>query len=317
MERTKKVAYLLCAIFLCAVIIFFTEAAPLRAAGAFKIPPDVQRIMDVGPRTPAETALLEAASLRLHQLVKNNRPKVIKCGLGIAGDVYSYWNSYTPQEKDFILSTAQRPQLDTSIVSPSGRFRIHYDTAGSDAPDPTDNNHNGIPDYIDAVAQICDSSYNEEISILKYSSPPGDGNRGGDSLYDIYVSDLFDLNGRYYGLTWPDYDDTTDPGDTIHPHLSSSIDIDNTFGADKGYPTSGVDAARVTLAHEFFHVIQIGDYGIWKAPFVDECDASGRFANRYFFEMSTVWMETVVYPGIPDYLQYLPWLFANITPDFQ
>jgi hypothetical protein len=49
---------------------------------------------------------------------------------------------------------------------------------------------------------------------------------------------------------------------------------------------------RVTAAHELFHAIQIGSYGIW--------NSSPNF-DFYFYELSSVWMEDAVFTWINDY----------------
>ena len=54
----------------------------------------------------------------------------------------------------------------------------------------------------------------------------------------------------------------------------------------------GIPSLRVTLAHEFHHAIQIGSYGYWTN-------------DVWFHEITSVWMEDVVYHGENDYLNYL------------
>ena len=59
-----------------------------------------------------------------------------------------------------------RPEKDTYAISPSGHFYIHYDTTDADngvPPDLTDNNGNGIPDYVDEVSdcRFGSSSFSE------------------------------------------------------------------------------------------------------------------------------------------------------------
>jgi hypothetical protein len=62
---------------------------------------------------------------------------------------------------------------------------------------------------------------------------------------------------------------------------------------------------RVTIAHEFHHAIQMGAYGYWTN-------------DAYFYEMTSTWMEDVVYPDVDDYLNYLSssWPYSHfVVPD--
>jgi hypothetical protein len=314
MERTKKIRTFFYSFIFCAVPLALAGTGTAFAKNDAVLPPAVQEALSRAVLTPAEKAFLHVAALQ-YDIPGYTRPKnqILKCGMGEMAAVRIYWNSYSPDEKKILFAIIQRPPLDTSIVSPLGKFRIHYDTSNTD---PFHSTNASDQDYINNVAIIADSCYNYEITTLGYPTPHSDGNLGGDSLYDIYVYDLYDQG--YYGFSNPDTNDQLNPGDTLHPRYTAWFAIDNSYGIDKFlYTTHGLDGARVTIAHEFFHVIQMEDYGIWLTPFVDAADATGNIPNRYFYEMSSVWMETVVYPGIPDYFQYIPWLFTNITDYLQ
>jgi len=50
---------------------------------------------------------------------------------------------------------------------------------------------------------------------------------------------------------------------------------------------------RVTLAHEFFHAIQVGSIGIWR---------TATKSDFYFYELSSTWMEDVVFDDVNDYV---------------
>ena len=56
------------------------------------------------------------------------------------------------QERD------DRPDLEIYYESPSGHFWIHYDLNTDNAPDLTDLDINGTPDYIEQVALAADSA---------------------------------------------------------------------------------------------------------------------------------------------------------------
>ena len=166
-----------------------------------------------------------------------------------------------------------------SLLTPSGHFRVHYDTEGRNAVEPDDNDGNGVPDYIDLAATVLDSTWVLEVEQLGYDPPPSDNGRGGGDEYDIYI---VELSGSFYGFTHPDATAAT---------TASYIRIDNNFTDQRYQQTRGLDALRVTIAHEFHHAIQFGYY------------AHG--AGSWWQESTSTWMEEVAYPHIDDYLQYL------------
>ena len=180
----------------------------------------------------------------------------------------------------------RRPDVQHNILSPSGRFRVHYDTEGRHAVSPTDDDANGIPDYIDLTMAVLDSVWILEIEQLGYNPPPSDNGLGGGDEYDAYV---IELNGGYYGYAYP----ASNIAETTHSYL----EIDNNF-TDPGYKqTRGLDALRVTIAHEFHHAIQFGYYA--------------KFDGSWWQESTSTWMEEVAYPHIDDYLQYLTYFLSE------
>ena len=180
----------------------------------------------------------------------------------------------------------RRPDVQHNLLSPSKRFRVHYDTQGVNAVSPTDEDANNIPDYIDLTMAVLDSIWVLEIEQLGYNPPPSDNGLGGGDEYDAYV---VELNGSYYGFAYPQ----TAGAITTHSYL----EIDNDF-TDPGYKqTRGLDALRVTIAHEFHHAIQFGYYA--------------KFDGSWWQESTSTWMEEVAYPHIDDYLQYLTYFLSE------
>ena len=178
----------------------------------------------------------------------------------------------------------RRTDAQHNLLSPSGRFRIHYDTEGRHAVSPRDDDANGIPDYIDLALVVLDSTWVLEVEQLGYNPPPSDNGLGGGDEYDVYV---IDIGGSYYGYAYPET-----AGATTYSHL----EIDNNF-TDPGYKqTRGLDALRVTIAHEFHHAIQFGYYA--------------KFDGSWWQESTSNWMEEVAYPHIDDYLQYLTYFLG-------
>ena len=180
----------------------------------------------------------------------------------------------------------RRPDVQHNLLSPSGRFRVHYDTEGRHAVALTDDDANGIPDYIDLTMAVLDSIWVLEIDQLGYNPPPSDKGLGGGDEYDAYV---IELGGSYYGYAYPEVAGATT--------TSSYLEVDNNF-TDLGYrQTRGLDALRVTIAHEFHHAIQFGYYAT--------------FDGSWWQESTSTWMEEVAYPHVDDYLQYLTYFLGE------
>ncbi|MYK41437.1 MAG: hypothetical protein F4049_14625 [Gemmatimonadetes bacterium] len=211
-------------------------------------------------------------------------PSALRCGtpyLLQAMDAASELSTETQR-----LKLVQRRSTQHSLLTPSGHFRVHYDTEGSDAVDPTDDDANGIPDYIDLAATVLDSTWELEVEQLGYNPPPSDNGLGGGEEYDVYV---IDLGHGGCGFSTPVYGCAYRGSSNAVTH--SHLEIDNNFTDPSYVQTRGLDTLRVTIAHEFHHAIQFGYYA--------ERDGS------WWQESTSTWMEEVAYPHIDDYLQYL------------
>jgi hypothetical protein len=90
------------------------------------------------------------------------------------------------------------------------------------------------------ILGYAEDAYAAEIGTYGFPAPPSDGVLGGDSRIDIYVTDEDSSATGTLGVTWPDGGP---------PSTTASINID---------APAGISPA--TVAHEFFHVIQVG---IW------------------------------------------------------
>ncbi|HAL56648.1 MAG TPA: hypothetical protein DCP63_09270 [Bacteroidetes bacterium] len=213
-----------------------------------------------------------------------------KCGTSLLVAAFARWQQLEPMAKVQIARSLQRPGRHKSKLSPAGFFRIHYDTTGAHKPALL--NPGGNPalieksheQYIDSVAAVLDYCRRVEVEILGYSAPPTDLQQGGGDEYDVYVSDL---GTGVFGNTW------WTPGDLIestpNQRFATYMEIDNDY---LGHRTPGLLGLKVTVAHEFLHAIQVGSYGIWQeVPNFD----------FYFYELSSSWMEDVVYDFINDY----------------
>jgi hypothetical protein len=207
-----------------------------------------------------------------------------KCGLPVISAALHDRDRLTVVERQALQTLLARDSLQKSIVA--GNFRIHYDTVGVNAPamlDPV--SHQRIEgtynQFADSVGAIINHVYEFEIDTLGYLPPPSDGGAGGDSKYDIYVIDF----GNQYGETVPEQ--SLGGG-----RWTTYIRIDNDFIFVNPNNNKGLPALRVTLAHEFHHAIQLGRYGYWTG-------------DVYYYEITSVWMEDVVYTDVNDYYEYI------------
>jgi hypothetical protein len=211
-----------------------------------------------------------------------------KCGFTTIADAKKHFNYFTIEQQNRIQKILSRPDKQTSIVSPSGYFRIHYDTTGSSTPNYFIGEENNIQLSVDSLAIAFDSSYNFEVNILGYDPPPSDDGDGGDDLYDVYISYL---GTGMYGLT-----DWVVGNNGNKSFIEVDCRMDNF--------TKGIHAARATAAHEFHHAIQVGTYS-------DNLDGNSENGNRFYFELTSTAMEEFVYDSVNDYYGYLYGYFNN------
>ena len=197
------------------------------------------------------------------------------------------------------------PDLPYQVQSPSGTFLIHYAKSGVDAVDTTDMNRNSIPDYIDSVSFYFECAHNKEVAEMGFPEPPSDNGFGGSNAYDVFVVD-FSKSGLY-GLTTVVINL---PNSNPNHHFSSTyIEVDNNYSrndkSNSGNPsfnTFGIDALKITAAHEYHHAIQLGNYGINDNEY-----------DLMMYEMFSTWLEYYLYPDVKDYLFYVKDAFNKPT----
>ncbi len=91
-----------------------------------------------------------------------------KCGLDIINRIKLNFDRFNSEQQEKISLLLSRPVLQTSIVSPSGFFRIHYDQTGPNAP--AYNTGWSVEQNAAEVANSLDSVYRFQIYYLDY--PP-------------------------------------------------------------------------------------------------------------------------------------------------
>lgn len=215
------------------------------------------------------------------EVIVDSDPSYKKCGLGLVEQVKNNFSAFSIEQQTVLSTLLQRPTLSNSIVSKSGFFRIHYTNSGTDA----------IMYDVDLLAAALDSAYNFEVNYLGYPAPPSDGSAGGDNKYDVYILNLGNLYGQ-----------TTSESNVGSTSWTSFLEMDNDFA---GFYTTGINAARVTAAHEFHHAIQVGSY----APL--NSNSSIRGNDLFFYELTSTSMEEFVFNTVNDYYGYMNDYFRN------
>ena len=209
--------------------------------------------------------------------------KVEKCGTGTIMELTLNWDILTKDEKSFFSQYIHaRPSLEYSLISPSGFFKIHYDLTRYDKVPSEDLNENGIPDYVEEAALALEKSKSLYVDTLGFLPPYSDKGIEGPE-FDIYLRNLSTI----YGQTF------------FPPNIY--IEIENDLEEDIFY-TNGIEALKVTCAHELHHAVQFS-YII-------------RSQDFFFYETTATLMEDMVFDEINDYYQYLPNFFGSTQTPF-
>ncbi len=142
-----------------------------------------------------------------------------------------------------------------------------------------DKDGTGVPDRVEQVAQYAETSWDEQIGDLGMPSPLDDQ----DTVYVILDDRNMYLTPGSLGVT------------SVFPNGDIYMAVD---------PTLSQDLMKVTVAHEFMHVIQFGYQGYFV----------GYDQDINFAESIAVWAEEYVYDEVNDYLGYLQYYFDD--PDY-
>ncbi len=212
------------------------------------------------------------------------------CATAALVEIRSSWDQLSPETQQTYLAAFSRQATGLEYVSPSGFFRLHFDTAAaiSDAVSPEDLDSNGIPDFVEQCASYLDSTLDYHQS-FGWLLPPSDQGLGGDTLYDVYFKEM-----NLYGYAVPEGPGPASWGDA-YSYLVLNNDFEGFLPNDD--PEGDVaGAAKVTCAHEFHHAVQFAydsDDDVW------------------FMEMDATASEDLIFDLTNDNYQYLPGFFSS------
>jgi len=171
--------------------------------------------------------------------------------------------------KKIILSNAKHNYL-------TKHFTIYW---GDKNPATTlwaDYNEDGIPDFITSTASILEHVWDKEINGFGFNPPEFEH-------INVYVSDTgLYINGKELTLEDNICGYAVYNGDEEYIIINATPPV--------SYGTSSMEMLKITLAHEFFHLIQYG----YCLNFTK--------INTWLYEGMAVLMEHLVYPEITDYV---------------
>lgn len=176
-------------------------------------------------------------------------------------------------------------------------FCVHWVAEGIDAPSLADANGDGVPNFVEEVLRVAEHVHSIENGKLGWREPKSDGREGGgNGKTDIYLSQI---GGELFGYAAPDRGQAS-KAHRIPRQLHGYLVLDNDYSPFEFPGTNPSQDLKVTLAHEYNHILQFG------------YDA---FQDPWFAESSATWMEDQVYNGINDYLRYVRrWVKRWETP---
>ncbi|MEW5873945.1 MAG: MXAN_6640 family putative metalloprotease [Candidatus Zixiibacteriota bacterium] len=235
----------------------------------------------------------------------------VKCGTPLAYEIRMAWPNLSAGARERlseIVQLAERPQLDEfyDVDTPEGDFRIHYTRTGTHAIDMSFGVGEGnVPVYVLKCAAYIDTTVRVEITELGYRFPVSDqlGNGEEDPRYDVY---FLNLGPGFYGLTVSEA--IVRPGGT-GPYLSTSyLQLNSDYKRIFGYSDRPFDAMAVTVAHEFNHAVQ-WSYDAAEAELREPPGGGDSEFYPWFFELTSTYLEDVVFDYVNDYQLYLPAFF--------
>lgn len=200
---------------------------------------------------------------------------------------------------DRMARPAQAAQSRPTLSGPesthgTSNFLIHYTHSGIDAVPMGDRDNSGTPDWVEEVGRVMEMIWSVEIDQLGWPAPIPDEGEGGDTRFDVYLMELFSKNlGGYVSPDGGFVGDNPATPATETQAAYGYLVLENDYidpnppGGLRVWPAD--DWLKIIAAHEFNHVLQIG--------------INGSHAMHWWYEATANWMETQVFPHLPDNLE--------------
>lgn len=244
----------------------------------------------------------EPGSSALQKAVLMQQPVTVEtphCGTPLKHGLQRDWNKLEPTTQKTLAKQLAAPVLsgpESTLISSSGRFLIHYTTTGSDAPPLADANLNNIPDWVETVAQTFEDVANTYNTLLGWRLAP----TAAGAPYDVYLRNLGPQ--QLYGQT-TSTQPLPSPGFANAFGSFTEIDNDyldpvyqNALGGPLTTAQKALQSLQITAAHEYHHAIQYG-YNF--------------FFDVWYAEATSTWHEDELYDPVNQLYNYLPAWFSN------
>jgi hypothetical protein len=212
-----------------------------------------------------------------------------RCGLPLKKGLRRDWNLLEQSTQKVLakqLALSVLSGTEQTLVSPTGKFKIHYTNAGADA----------VPSFgwVQTVAQTFDDVA-AKYTGLGWRLAPTLNN----SPYDIYLNNQ--AAQGFYGVT---NSDVPIPSSGHLNAYTSWMELDNDF-AERIFtnPSSGgtylpLQSLQITAAHEYHHAIQYG---------------YNYYFDIWYAESTSTWMEDELYDSVNQLYNYIPAWFTQST----
>jgi len=193
-----------------------------------------------------------------------------------------------------------RPSITSEETYGTDHFLIHYTRRGNDAVPDEDANVNDTPDYVESLGAAAEFAWSVEIDQFGWTAPPTDRGEGGDDRLDIYLQEL--LGQGFAGYTDSEsgfVGDNPNSPEIERRAAFSYLALDNDYAGLEGseHKETPEQLMKVTIAHEFNHMIQSG-YDAFES-------------QTWIYEATATWIEDEVYPDVNDGVYYLDNTFSQ------
>lgn len=221
-----------------------------------------------------------------------DQDEIPHCGTPLKHRLSRDWNKLEAATQKVLAKQLAAPVLsgpESTLWSPSGRFRIHYTFSGVDAVSSIG--------WVQTVAQTFDDVASAYAARSWRLAPTAAG-----APYDVYLRDL--ASQKMYGQTTSSQ---ALPSAGYSNGFGSYMEIDNNFtdsiyqnaiSGSQSASQKALSSLQITAAHEYHHAIQYG-YNF--------------YFDIWYAEASSTWHEDELYDGVNQLYNYIPAWFKNST----